>query len=88
MGINIHGISVGYLLCGPERWIVEIEPLYTERFLGAATKKTDKTLFFVLRFLKATTPFVVFIFYFSMVWSGLLCSRTRYAIMSLDTLIP
>ena len=31
-------------------------------------KKTDKTLFLVLRFLKAT-PFVVFVFYF--LWSGL-----------------
>ena len=33
-------------------------------------KKTDKTLFLVLRFLKAT-PFVVFIFYFFL--SGLFC---------------
>ena len=32
-------------------------------------KKTDKTLFLVLRFLKAT-PFVVFIFYF---FHGLAC---------------
>ena len=28
VGINIHGISVGYLLCGPERWIVDREPIY------------------------------------------------------------
>ena len=58
----MHGISEGHLLCGPERWIVDRGPIYTERLLGAATKKTDKTLFLVLRFLKATTPFVVFIF--------------------------
>ena len=32
-------------------------------------KKTDKTLFLVLRLLKAT-PFVVFVFYFFL-WSGL-----------------
>ena len=84
MGINTHGISVGYLLCGPERWIVEIGPIYTERLLGAATKKADKTLFLVLRFLKPTTPFVVFVFFF-LVWSVLLCSRTRYASISLAT---
>ena len=69
MGINIHGTSVGYLLCGPERWIVEIEPIYTERLPGAATKKTNKTSFLVLRFLKVATPFVVFISYFY----GLVC---------------
>ena len=70
MGINIHGIRVGYLLCGPERWIVDREPSYTERLSGAATKKTDKTLFLVLRFLKETTPFVEFIFCF---FYGLVC---------------
>ena len=37
-------------------------PIYTERLFGAAMKKTDKTLFIVLRFLKAT-PLVVFVFY-------------------------
>ena len=46
-------------------------------------KKTDKTLFLVLRFLKAT-PFVVLVFYFFfMVWPVLLCSRTRHASISL-----
>ena len=69
MGIHIHGINVGYLLCGPERWIVDRGPIYAERPFGAAMKKTDKTLFFVLRFFKAT-PFV---FYFCMVWPVLLC---------------
>ena len=54
-------------------------PIYTERPFGAATKKTDKTLFLVLLFLKATTPFVVFIFYRSV----LLCSPTRCASISL-----
>ena len=47
-------------------------PIYTERLFGAAMmmKKTDKTLFLVMRFLKATTSFVVcFIF---VLWSGLL----------------
>ena len=63
---------MGYLSCDPERWIVDRGPIYvyTERLFGAATKKTDKTLFLVLRFLKATTPFVVFIFYF---FHGLVC---------------
>ena len=42
--------------------------IYTERFRGTAMKKTDKTMFLVLRFLKAT-PFVVFIFLF--LWAGL-----------------
>ena len=45
--------------------------LYTERLFGAAMKKTGKTLFLVLRFLKAT-PFVVFVFYFFS-WSCLFC---------------
>ena len=82
MGIHIHDISVGYFLCGPERWVVDRGPIYTERLFGAAMKKTDKTLFLVRRFLRAT-PFVVFIFNFFMVWSVLLCSRTRYANISL-----
>ena len=43
---------------------VDRGPIYTERLFGAATKNTDKTLLLVLQFLKATTPFVVFIFYF------------------------
>ena len=38
-------------------------PIYTERLFGAAMKKTDKTLFLVLRFFKAT-PFVLLVFYF------------------------
>ena len=61
MGINIHGISVGYVLCGPEIWMVDGGPIYTKRLLGAAMKKTDKTLFLVLRFSRAT-PFVVIVF--------------------------
>ena len=63
-------MACGIFLCGPERWIVDRGPIYTERLFGAATKKTDKTLFLVLRFLKATTPFVVFISYF---FYGLVC---------------
>ena len=43
---------------------------YTERLFGAATKKTDKTLFLVLRFLIATTPFVVVVVVF---FCGLVC---------------
>ena len=77
MGINIHGISVGYLLCGPEKWMVDLGPIYTERLFGAAMKKTDKTLFLVLRFLR-TTPLCLFSICF-MVWPVLLCFRTRYA---------
>ena len=49
--------------CSPERWMLDHGPIYTERLFGAAIKKTDKTLFLALRFLKAT-PFVVFVFYF------------------------
>ena len=63
--------------------MVDRGPIYTERLFVAATKKTDKTLFLVLRFLKATTSFVVFIFNFFMIWPVLLCSRTRYAGISL-----
>ena len=62
--------------------MVDRGPIYTERLFGAAMKKTDETLFIVLRFLKAT-PFVVFVFYFFTVWPVLLCSRTRYASISL-----
>ena len=58
-------------------------PIYTERLIRAAMKKTDQTLFLVLRFLKAT-PFVVFVFYF---FHGLACfvvfSYTQYASISL-----
>ena len=58
-------------ICGPDRG-----PVYTERLFGAATKNTEKTLFLVLRFLKTTTSFVVYIFYFFfMVWPVWLCSR-------------
>ena len=67
---NLHGISVGYILCGTERRIVDLGQIYTERLFGAATKKTDKTLFRVPQFLKATALFVVFIFCFSY---GLAC---------------
>ena len=67
MEINIHGIRVGILLCGSERWIVDRGSIYTEWHFGAATKKTEKTLLLVLRYLRATTPFVVFIFIF--LWS-------------------
>ena len=35
-------------ICGPERWIVDRGPIYTERLYGAAIKKTDKALFLVL----------------------------------------
>ena len=80
MGIHINGNSCGIFLCGPERWIVYRGPIYTERLFGAETKKTDKTLHLVLRFLKATTTFVVFIFSFCCgLWSVLLCSRSRHA---------
>ena len=45
-------------------------------------KKTDKTLFLVLRFLQAT-PIVVFVSFSFIVWPVLLCSRTLYASISL-----
>ena len=38
--------------------MVDPGPIYTERLFGAAMKKSDKTLFLVLQFLRAT-PFVV-----------------------------
>ena len=60
------------IVCGPERWIVDRGQTYTERLFGRATKKTDKTLILVLRYLEATTPFAVFIYYFVLV-SGLSC---------------
>ena len=44
MGMNIHGIRVGYLLCGPERWMMDRGPICTKRLFGAAMKKTDKTV--------------------------------------------
>ena len=50
--------------------MVDPGPIYTERLFGAAIKKTDKTLFLVLRFLRAT-PFVVLFSFF--LWSGLFC---------------
>ena len=62
---------MGYLLCGPDIWIVDRGPIYTERLFGAATKTTDQTLFLaLLRFSKAAIPFVVFIFGLS---HGLAC---------------
>ena len=48
--------------------MVDRGPIYTERLFGADMKNTDKTLFVVLRFSKAT-PFVV-VFAFSY---GLAC---------------
>ena len=61
---------MGYILCGPERWMVDRGPIYTERLFGAAMKKTHKTtLFLVLQFLKAT-PFDVFVFH---LFYGLAC---------------
>ena len=86
---------MGYLFCGPERWIVDRGPIYTERLLGAAMKNTDKTLFLVQRFFKATTPFVVFIFFFFS-WSGLFCCvlvpgtlafHLLYTLISCDCLV-
>ena len=64
--------------------MVDRGPMYTEHLFGAAMmmKKTDKTLLLVLRFLKATL-FAVFISIFVVVWPVLLCSRTRYASISL-----
>ena len=65
MGINIiHDIRVGYFhaVLKDGSLIVDQYIYYTERLFGAATKKTDKTLLLLLRYLKANTPFVVFIF--------------------------
>ena len=61
-------------ICGPDRG-----PVYTERLFGAATKNTDKTLFLVLRFLKTTTSFIVYVFYFFS-WSGLFCCVVVYPV--------
>ena len=70
---------VGNFICGPKRSVVDRVLIFTERILEAATQKTEKTLFLLtLRFLKETTPFVVF-----RGWCVLLCPRTRYASISL-----
>ena len=50
---------VGYLLCGPERWMVDHGPIYTEQLFGAAMTKTDRSLFLVVLFLKATPSVVL-----------------------------
>ena len=51
--------------------MVDHGPIYTEQLFGAAMTKTDRSLFLVVLFLKAT-PFVVFVFYiFS--WSSPFC---------------
>ena len=91
----MHGISVGYLLCGPERWMVDRGPIYAERLFGAAMKKTEKTLFLVLRFLKATTPFVVLVFYFFLrsdlfccvLVPGALAFHLLYTLINCDCLV-
>ena len=67
----MEGIGVGCFLCRPGRSIVKIRPIYTERLLGAATKKTYKTLFLVLRFLKRPLRSLCIFSTFS--WSGQFC---------------
>ena len=86
-----------YLLCGPERWMVERGPIYTEQLFGAAMKNTDRTLFLILRFLKAT-PFVAFVFYFEVFFfmvgpvlccvlvPGTLAFHLLYTLMNCDCL--
>ena len=73
--------DIDYAVLRDGSGIVDLYIRSMERLFGAAMKKTDKLLFLVLRFLKAT-PFVVFISIF-MVWSVLLCSCTRCASISL-----
>ena len=46
-------------------------------------KKTDKTLFLVLRFLKRSLRSLCLFLFFFMVWPVLLCYRNRYASISL-----
>ena len=84
----MHGTSVGYLLCGPERWIVDRGPIYTERLfirndsLGRRRKRltniASRTAIF-----KSDHSVRCVILYFFMVWPVLLCSRARYASISL-----
>ena len=62
-----------------------VDKIYTERLFGAATKKTDKTLLRVLRFLKATALFGVFIFCFFL-WSGLFCCVSVPGTLALNLL--
>ena len=81
VGIHILGISVGYLFCDPERWIVDRGPIYTERLFRAAMKKTDKTWFLVVCDFQKRSRCVYFLIF--MVWPVLLCSRTRYASISI-----
>ena len=57
--------------------------IYGTTLFGAAMEKTDKILFLVLQFSKAT-PFVVFVFcFFGLVSVLMLCSISRYASISL-----
>ena len=48
-------------------------PIYTERLFGAATKKTDKTLLLVLRFVKARPLRSLCLFFTFVMVSGLFC---------------
>ena len=51
--------------------MVDRGPIYTERLFGAAMKKTDKSLFLVLRFFKSDSVRCVCFLY--VLWSGLFC---------------
>ena len=67
------GLVWGILYAVPEDGSLSMDQyVRNDSFVGAATKKTYKTLSVVLRFLKATTPFVVFIVYF-VFFCGLVC---------------
>ena len=76
-------VDIYYAVLKDGSWIMD--QYIRNDSLERRRKKPTKTLFLLLRFSKATTPFYVLIFYFCMVWSVLLCSRARYASNSLAT---
>ena len=74
MGINIQGIRVEYFCAVLKDGSLIVDQYMRNDSLARRRKRLNKTLLLVLRFLKATTPFVVFIFYFFYgLWSVFCC---------------
>ena len=64
MGINVHGIRVGYFYPVLKDGSLIVDQYIRNDSLERRRKRLGKSLLLVLRYLKATTPFVVFVFYF------------------------
>ena len=75
--VNIHGIRVRFFYAVLKDGSSIVGEKSSERLFGAATKKTNKTLFLVVRFSKATTPFVVF---FCISFYALICFVVSYPV--------